>query len=495
MNDELQRTDLKLYAPHALLTTLVVFVLPLGIASWLARLDFHLPFLLTTFACATLSVVFGRVGAKLWQGRPGSRDVVFDDLLLWGYLRRLWLQRCILKHVERLALTRDDPHKLSHQEHLEVLKKLARSIETGDPFTHGHCDRVARHAYMIARAMKLPKSTCEKIRLAAALHDVGKIRTPRHIITKPGRLDDDEYEIIKRHPVDGAAMIAELGDPELEAIVRHHHERMDGTGYPHRLSGDQIPLGAAIIAVADTFDAITSLRPYRAARRHKDAIAILQKEAGTQLHPDVVRAFVTYYTGRRGIRLWASISPMFPGALEHSLAGVQRLAASTAVIAGTATVVAGGALLPGAVFEKTNAAGTKVAHATVTGAQPSGKGATGTPGPSQGAAQTSSNQKAAGAGPKGHKKSHRGAGSGSKESKHKDDSRPEARDDKGKDKDEDNSGLESGDDDSSGSGSGSDKDNSGPGSGGDDDSSGHGSGDDDDDDGNSGPGGGGSGHG
>ncbi len=93
MNDQLQRTDLKLYAPHAVLTTLIVFVAPLLIAYWLGRLDYHLPFLVTTVACATLSVVFGRIGAKLWQSSPGSRDVVFDDLLLWGYLRRLWLQR------------------------------------------------------------------------------------------------------------------------------------------------------------------------------------------------------------------------------------------------------------------------------------------------------------------------------------------------------------------------------------------------------------------
>ena len=137
---------------------------------------------------------------------------------------------------------------------------------------------MTRHAYMIARGMGLPPAEIARIRTAAALHDVGKLDTPREVLNKPGRLSDEEFALIQRHPVDGAAMVAELGDDEVTAIVRHHHERLDGGGYPDGLEGSEIPLGARIIAVADTFDALTSTRPYRPGCRHKKALDILREE-------------------------------------------------------------------------------------------------------------------------------------------------------------------------------------------------------------------------
>jgi hypothetical protein len=161
---------------------------------------------------------------------------------------------------------------------------------------------------MIARGLGLPNEEVARIRAAAAVHDVGKLRTPKAILNKPGRLTDEEFEVIKRHPVDGAAMVAALGDPELTRIVRHHHERLDGAGYPDRLQGEEIPLGARIIAVADTFDAITSARPYRDAAPHQKAIDILRKEAGAQLDPDAVRSFLAYYSGSRPTVVWAIIT-------------------------------------------------------------------------------------------------------------------------------------------------------------------------------------------
>src|SRR5205085_6039106 len=161
----------------------------------------------------------------------------------------------------------------------QLLAQLAAALEAGDPYTHGHSRRVAHHAAMIAKGMGLPKQQVAKVRTAAVLHDVGKINTPTAILHKPGRLTDDEFDVIKLHPVDGAEMVSKLGDAELTAIVRHHHERLDGTGYPNRLPGGEIPLGARIIAVADTFDAITSTRPYRPANPHKRAMDILAKEA------------------------------------------------------------------------------------------------------------------------------------------------------------------------------------------------------------------------
>jgi hypothetical protein len=156
--------------------------------------------------------------------------------------------------------------------------------------------------------MKLPKETVRKIYLAASIHDVGKVDTPPQILNKPGLLTDEEFTVMKRHSVRGAELVERLGDPEITAMVRHHHERMDGQGYPDQLAGNDIPLGARVIAVADTFDAIVSDRPYRAGKRHKEAIAILKQVSGTQLDDIAVRAFLDYYSGKKAFVWWMSIS-------------------------------------------------------------------------------------------------------------------------------------------------------------------------------------------
>ena len=131
-----------------------------------------------------------------------------------------------------------------------------------------------------------------QIECAARVHDVGKIIVSPEILEKPGRLAPCEFEEIQRHAVFGARLAASLGDPELTAIVRHHHERLDGSGYPDRLRGEEIPLGARIVAVTDTFDALTTRRPYREARTPGRAIEILREESGVTLDGEVVGAFL-----------------------------------------------------------------------------------------------------------------------------------------------------------------------------------------------------------
>jgi HD-GYP domain-containing protein (c-di-GMP phosphodiesterase class II) len=133
--------------------------------------------------------------------------------------------------------------------------------------------------------MGLPREQVAKIRAAGAIHDVGKIKTPIEVLHKEGRLTPEEYAVVKDHPSDGAEMVAALDDPELTAMVRHHHERLDGAGYPDGLRGDAIPLGARILAVADTFDAVCSARPYRHARSHRDALAVLAAARGLSWTP------------------------------------------------------------------------------------------------------------------------------------------------------------------------------------------------------------------
>jgi len=169
------------------------------------------------------------------------------------------------------------------------LGRLVQRLEERHPRTHGHSRRVAAFSAAIATELGLSPRTVERIQTAALLHDIGKISTPAAIIDKPGSLDIDEYIEIKRHPEAGARMVAPLGDPELAAIVRHHHERFDGCGYPAALQGFEIPLGARIVAVADTLDALVSPRPYRLPTSKRRALELLREAAGGQLDPTVVR--------------------------------------------------------------------------------------------------------------------------------------------------------------------------------------------------------------
>ena len=224
---------------------------------------------------------------------------------------------------------------------MQALSSLSALLEARDSFTYGHSQRVTRHAERIAKAMGLSTAEVAKVRTAAALHDVGKLETPREILNKPGRLTDEEFDVIRRHPSDGAAMAAGLGDPLVTAIIRHHHERLDGSGYPDGLAGEAIPLGARIIAVADTFDAMTSNRAYRGAASHKHALDVLRKEAGTQLDGDAVAAFVGYYRGRRTVA-WSAFATAAPQRLFAWLGGVSPgFSAGAAGAAALAIGVAG----------------------------------------------------------------------------------------------------------------------------------------------------------
>ena len=153
--------------------------------------------------------------------------------------------------------------------------------------------------------MHLSPAETAKVCAAAAVHDVGKLFTPRTILNKPGRLTEAEFDVVKQHTTEGAEMLEGVGDPEIAAMVRHHHERIDGRGYPDGLSGREIPLGARIIAVADTFDAIVSNRAYRRACTQKRALEALAGGAGTQLDSVAVTAFGHRYRDRRSLAVTA----------------------------------------------------------------------------------------------------------------------------------------------------------------------------------------------
>jgi len=277
-------------------------------------------------SAVALSIAIASVAAALWKRLPRSRDLLFADLMLWGWLRRCWTERR-LSHARELF---DSARKAGPTVNIELLTGLSRVLEGRDAYTHGHSQRVAGNAVGIARAMHLSPVEIAKIHAAATVHDVGKLFTPREILNNPGRLTDAEFAVVKHHAVDGAEMLAVVGDPGITAIVRHHHERIDGRGYPDGLAGSEIPLGARIIAVADTFDAITSSRAYRPAARQKKALDVLSAEAGSQLDADAVAAFLHRYSARRSVGWFA----LAAAAAQRIAAGLQSVSSSLGSSAG-----------------------------------------------------------------------------------------------------------------------------------------------------------------
>ena len=329
-----------------MIATCFVLLVPAAIVTALVPAGHPALLLVSVPLAVALSLVASRIGAAIWKRRSRSRDLVFADLMLWGWLRRFRAER-------RLAEARSvlgpgaETAGLSAEHRVEALTQLSGLLEARDSYTHGHSRRVTRHAERIARAMHLPPAEVARVRTAAALHDVGKIHTPREILNKPGRLSEEEFAVIKRHPGDGADMLAGIGDAEITAMVRHHHERLDGAGYPHGLAGEDIPLGARIIAVADTFDAMTSSRSYRRAGSHKKALDVLSREAGSQLDARAVAAFLGYYSGSRSVA-WSALAAAAPQRLFTWLgSATQGLGSGAATVATTLPAIGVAALLAG----------------------------------------------------------------------------------------------------------------------------------------------------
>ena len=179
---------------------------------------------------------------------------------------------------------------------LSAVKSLASAIDAKDPYTHGHSLRVAYYSAIIADGLALPPDQREEVYLAAVLHDVGKIAIPESILLKPGSLTEDEWDEMRRHPLHSAQILSEVKQFQtLSRIVRHEHERYDGSGYPDGLKAEAIPLASRIIAVADAYDAMTTSRSYRQGMAAEQAIHLLTKAVGTQFDPKVFSHFKTAF--------------------------------------------------------------------------------------------------------------------------------------------------------------------------------------------------------
>ncbi len=186
--------------------------------------------------------------------------------------------------------------QISSQNHLmEMATSLAGAIDAKDPYTKDHSTSVSRYSEALARAINLPEDEVQRIKLGALLHDVGKIGIPENVLKKPSHLSDDEWEIMKQHPVIGAEKVLAPNEAlrDLIPMVKYHHEHYDGTGYPEKLKGEEIPLSARIVSVADAYHALISDRPYRKGLGVEKACEILKMGAGSQWDSDLVRQFIT----------------------------------------------------------------------------------------------------------------------------------------------------------------------------------------------------------
>lgn len=356
MQRRFEYVDMGRYLPHAIAATVAVLLFPLvAVFGMLARVEPDPDPWVTSGVSVLVAIVVSVVGAAIWMRRPGSAEISFGELMIWGWLRRRRAEEKVSESARLLGLDQAKPSlpRMTPQQQLGVLKELTAALESKDPYTHGHSRRVERHAYRTGLALGLSSRQMDDLQKAAALHDVGKIRVPESIIRKPGSLTPEERATVEQHVALGAWMVSKVGSDDVVAAVRHHHERYDGHGYPDGLSGEDIPLHARIIAVADAFDAMVSTRPYRAGLGRDPAIDALKEGAGTQFDPRVVNAFLGTLPKAAAIPAAAllllfrgAFKPVKPVAVALKQTGASSLASAAGAV-GASVVLGAAALTPG----------------------------------------------------------------------------------------------------------------------------------------------------
>ena len=240
-----------------------------------------------SFICAPLVAKGELLGVIDLNGKTSGEKFSESDLKL------------LITMTSQVSVAIDNArlYRILQENSFRTVQALATTLEAKDRYTHGHSARVTDYSVMTAERMRLPVGEVEKLRYAAQLHDVGKIGVDEAILRKPTDLTPEEWKAMQQHPVIGERIITPLDFlSETRAIIRHHHERWDGDGYPDGLKGDHISRLAQIMAVADAYDAMTSERPYRHARSHQYALNELKRCSGTQFAPDVTEHFVAALT-------------------------------------------------------------------------------------------------------------------------------------------------------------------------------------------------------
>lgn len=255
------------------------------------------PSLLQVYAPITGSRPGQVIGAYEIYANPAAVNQLIGSRrrMIWltvaGVFLALWAALTLLVRGASRRLV--ESNRLLEESALEAVASLNETVDAKDPYTAGHSLRVQRIAVEIGREMGLDRHRLETLHFAGLFHDIGKIGVPDAILTKPERLTDEEFEVVKRHPEDGARIVGRLRSlQEIVPAILHHHERWDGTGYPHALRADDIPAEASIVGLADAFDAMTTDRPYSDARSLEAAVAEIVRNRGTQFAPAVVDAFL-----------------------------------------------------------------------------------------------------------------------------------------------------------------------------------------------------------
>ena len=228
------------------------------------------------------------VSSRFFFITASTENVLNFVIYMLMYLLITFISAGLMKNIQKVK-----------EDNLELTTALANALDSRDAYTLHHSENVARYAVEIAEKMKLSKDLCNTLRIGGLLHDIGKIGIPEYVLTKPGKLTDDEYEFIKEHPKIGYEIIKHVEGFHKNGvldIVLYHHERYDGKGYPTGLKGNQIPLFARIVAIADTFDAMTSKRVYREKELDMEfTLNEIRKNKGTQFEPEIVDVFLSLF--------------------------------------------------------------------------------------------------------------------------------------------------------------------------------------------------------
>jgi len=253
---------------------------------WFKGVDKKTKFVTRSILAVPLFVKGTIIGVAEVLNKKGNRQFNRDDLELFSALGNQ-----IAVAVENASL-----YKELDELFLSSIRAIVEAVDAKDPYTQGHSVRVVEYSLLVGEAVKLNKEALKDLEVSAILHDVGKIGIPDRILAKPGRLTEEEYEYIKRHPQFSADIIGPIAKlKRLTPYILHHHERFDGKGYPAGLKGRAIPIFARIIAIADSFDAMTSSRPYRDKMNLDIAFQELRDNSGTQFDPKLVPVFIEAY--------------------------------------------------------------------------------------------------------------------------------------------------------------------------------------------------------
>jgi HD superfamily phosphodiesterase len=293
----------------------------------------------------------------MWSRRPESARFALGDLMVWNAWRRRAATKRVAEQTHMLGFDLEGRYaghdRVPLDQQLAIAREISHALEMKSAYSRHHSRRVERHVRRMAAALGLAHEDTEQLAVAAELHDIGNIQIPEHLLSKPGLLTEIEREAIEGHVALGAAMAFTAGSTEVVEAIRHHHERWDGSGYPNGLVGEEIPLFARMIAIAEAYDAMTSPRPYRRSFTRDQAVQLLRDQSGVQFDPMLTDLFVDSMHEQSA----AAFAPLLvlPWRFTRDFfSGVQRMGnGSVAALVGgaTALVLLGTAIVAPGTFD------------------------------------------------------------------------------------------------------------------------------------------------